>query len=74
MVFSVVLFITFSLRVTVIVVVVVLLVNLFMAAFVHYWNLYMNSVLAVCMTFALGVAVDYAAHIAHAYLVVSPAS
>ena len=68
----VVLFITFDIRVSAIVVSVVLLVVVYMTAACHYWGLTLNHVFAVNLTFALGIAVDYSVHIAHTYLVVVP--
>ena len=68
----VVLFITFDLRVTFIVVMVVSLVILYMTAICHYWGLQLNNFFAVNLTFALGIAVDYSVHIAHKYLIIKP--
>ena len=70
----VVLFITMNIQVTLIVVLCVLLVDLYMAAFSYYWGLTMNNILAIQLSFALGIAVDYSTHIAHTYLhIESPA-
>ena len=68
----VVLFITFDLRVTFIVVLAVGLVVLYMTAICHYWGLQLNNMFAVNLTFALGIAVDYSVHIAHKYLIIKP--
>ena len=68
----VVLFITVNLQVTVLVVFCVCLVDFFVLAFAHYWGLTMNNILAVNLSFALGIAVDYSTHIAHTYLLVEP--
>jgi len=39
-------------------------------ALTQVWHLEFNQLVAVNLTFALGVAVDYASHIAHSYLTV----
>ena len=39
-----------------------------MVGTVYYWNLYMNTILVLNMSFCLGVAVDYSTHIAQTYL------
>jgi len=67
---GVVLFITVSLQMTLIVACVVSLVNVFMVGTVFYWGIYMNTILALNMSFCLGVAVDYSTHIAQTYLLV----
>ena len=66
----VVLFITVNLQVTVMVVICVLLVDFYVYAIAHYWSLEFNHILAINMSFALGIAVDYSTHIAHTYLLV----
>lgn len=71
-VFIVVLFITGSLPVTALVTMSVLLVDVFLLALVHYWDLTMNSIVTVFLVIGLGLAVDYASHISHTYLVVEP--
>ena len=68
----VVLFITFDVRMTLIVVTVVLLVVVYMTAICHHWGLTLNNFFAVNLTFALGIAVDYSVHIAHKYLTIKP--
>ena len=67
-VFLTVLFITASLQATVLVVCIVSLVNVQMVALTQAWGLSFNLMTAINMTFALGVAIDYSSHIAHAYL------
>ncbi len=71
-VFFVVLFVTGSLPVTFLVVLAVLLVDLFLVALIHYWDLTFNTVVVVNIVVAIGLAVDYSAHIAHTYLIVIP--
>lgn len=68
----VVLFITFDLRITIFVIFVVLLVIVYMAAVCHFWGLTLNTIFAINLTFALGIAVDFSVHIAHKYLTVNP--
>ena len=50
------------------VVLCVLLVDLYMAGFAYYLGLTMNNVVAIQLSFALGIAVDFSTHIAHTYL------
>ena len=50
----------------------VLLVDFFIVALVHYWSLTFNSIVVVQVVIAIGLAVDYSAHIAHTYLTVDP--
>jgi len=72
---GVVLFITVSLQMTVIIVFVVILVNVYMTAVTQFWGLTINYILAVNISFSLGVALDYSSHIGHSYLSVkTPAS
>jgi len=68
----VVLFITVNVQVTILVVICVLLVDFFVLAFAYYWNLTLNNILAINLSFALGIAVDYSTHIAHTYLLIEP--
>ena len=69
-VFFVIMFIAGSLFVTVLVTISVLLVDLFLVALIYYWGLTFNSVVVVNVVIAIGLAVDYSAHIAHTYLTV----
>lgn len=66
----VIIFITASLPITIMVTISVLLVDYFIVALVHYWNLTFNSIVVVQVVIAIGLAVDYSAHIAHTYLIV----
>ena len=66
-IFVVVLLITFDLRSTLLVVFTVLLVNMLMIGSVYFLDLYMNHFVVLSVTFALGIAIDYSAHIAHAF-------
>lgn len=69
-VFCVVIFITASLPITFLVVIAVLLVDLFLMALVFYWDLTFNNIIVVNLVIAIGLAVDYSAHIAHTFLVI----
>ena len=71
-VIMVIIFITASVQITILVTIAVMLVDFFIIALVHYWNLTFNSVVVVQVVIAIGLAVDYSAHIAHTYLVVEP--
>ena len=71
-VFLVILFTTGSLTVTILVTFSVLLVDFFLVALLHYWNLTFNSVVVVQVVIAVGISVDSSAHIAHTYLIVKP--
>ena len=68
----VIIFITASIQITVIVTIAVLLVDFFILALVYYWNLTFNCIVVVQVVIAIGLAVDYSAHIAHTYLVIEP--
>ena len=68
----VILFITASFQITIMVTIAVLLVDLFIVALVHFWSLTFNNIVVVQVVIAIGLAVDYSAHIAHTYLIVEP--
>lgn len=40
----------------------------------YFWDLTLNNIFALNLTFALGIAVDFAVHISHKYLVTVPPS
>ena len=40
----------------------------------YFWGLTFNNIFALNLTFALGIAVDFAVHISHKYLVTVPPS
>ena len=46
----------------------VLLVELFTLGVAYYWGLTFNFLVSINLSFALGITVDYSAHIAHTYL------
>lgn len=68
----VVLIITASWQITMLVCLAVLLVDLFLVALIYYWYLTFNSIVVINVVVAIGLAVDYSAHIAHTYLAVVP--
>ena len=68
----VIIFITASWPVTFMVTMSVLLVDFFIVALVHYWNLTFNNIVVVQVVIAIGLSVDFSAHIAHTYLVIQP--
>lgn len=71
-VFIVILFITADFTVTLLVAFAVFLVDVYILALVFYWNLTFNSIVVVQVVVAIGLAVDYSAHIGHTYLAVHP--
>ena len=71
-VMGVVLIITANVPVTLLVALSVLLVDFFLVALIYYWSLTFNSIVVVNVVIAIGLAVDYSAHIAHNYLIVVP--
>jgi len=48
----------------------VALVDVFLFALLYFWGVTLNSVTVVNIVIAIGLAVDYSAHIGHAYLTV----
>lgn len=64
-VFIVILFITADFTVTLLVAFAVFLVDVYILALVFYWNLTFNSIVVVQVVVAIGLAVDYSAHIGH---------
>jgi predicted RND superfamily exporter protein len=66
----VVFIITGSLPVTALVVFAVILVDFFLIALIYFWNLTFNTIIIVNIVIAIGLAVDYSAHIAHTYLII----
>jgi len=66
----VIIFITASVQVTFLVAFSVLLVDYLLMALVHFWSLTFNSVVVVQIVIAIGLSVDYSAHIAHTYLLI----
>lgn len=50
----------------------ILLVDFFLYALLFYWGLTFNNIIVINIVVALGLSVDYSAHIAHTYLVTKP--
>lgn len=46
----------------------VMLVDVFLAALIFYWGLTFNPLVVINIIIAIGLSVDYSAHIGHAYL------
>ena len=67
---AVVFMITGSLPVTALVVFAVVLVDFFLIALIYFWDLTFNTIIIVNIVIAIGLAVDYSAHIAHTYLII----
>ena len=71
-VWAVVYLATGSTVVTNMVILCVTLVDLFLFALLYFWGVTLNSVTVVNIVIAIGLAVDYSAHIGHSYLLVVP--
>lgn len=71
-VFVVILTVTANLTVTAMVLFCVALVDLFLFSLLAMWDVKLNSVTVVNIVIAIGLAVDYSAHIGHSYLMVEP--
>lgn len=67
-VFVVVFSITINFVVSFMIVSCVILVDLFLFGILAYWNVTLNHITIINIVMALGLAVDYSAHIGHAYL------
>jgi len=63
---------TANLTVSILVLVCVGLVDLFLTGLLTFWGLTLNSVSIVNFVIAIGLAVDYSAHIGHSFLTVDP--
>lgn len=67
-VFLVLLFITGNVRITFMVTLSIIMVDAYLYALLYYWNLTFNTIVLINIVVALGLSVDYSAHIAHTYL------
>ena len=65
----VILIITASIQATLLVAFCVLLVDMFLSALIFYWGLTFNPLVVINIVIAIGLSVDYSAHISHSYLV-----
>lgn len=66
----VILFITANIPLTILVACCVLLVDFLLIALIFYWSLTFNSLVVINIVIAIGLSVDYSAHIAHTYLLI----
>lgn len=71
-VFVVILIVTANIQVTLFILLCVALVDVFLLGLLHFWGVTFNSVTVVNNVIAIGLAVDYSAHIGHAYLMAHP--
>lgn len=71
-VFTVLLLITANLGVAALILVQVILVDVFLFGLLYLWDVDLNTITVVNLVVAIGLAVDYTAHIGHAYLTVEP--
>lgn len=69
-VYIVIYLVTGNVIVTNMVLLCVTLVDLFLFGLLAFWNVELNSVTVVNIVIAIGLAVDYSAHIGHSYLIV----
>lgn len=67
-VFIVLMIVTANFTVTMFILICVALVDLFLLGLLDFWNVTFNSVTVVNNVIAIGLAVDYSAHIGHSYL------
>ena len=67
-VFIVLMIVTANFTVTMFILLCVALVDLFLLGLLTFWNITLNSVTVVNNVIAIGLAVDYSAHIGHAFL------
>ena len=66
----VILLVTANFTVTVLVLLCVGLVDLFLFGLLAFWDVTLNVITVINIVMALGLAVDYSAHIGHAYLII----
>ena len=66
----IILFMTMSISMTLLILMNVLLVNIFMLGIISFWGVKFNFLASIHLSFAIGVAVDYSSHVAHAYTMV----
>ena len=67
-IYIIMLLITANMTVSTMILICVALVDLFLLALMYFWKLTFNSISVVNTTIAIGLAVDYSAHIAHGYM------
>ena len=71
-VFCVLMTVTANIQVSLFILFCVVLVDLFLFGLLSFWDVTLNSVTIVNIVIAIGLAVDYSAHIGHSYLTVDP--
>jgi Niemann-Pick C1 protein len=71
-VFFVVIIFTASMSITLFVLLCVILVDLFLFGILFFWDITLNSVTVINIVIAIGLAVDYSAHIGHAFVKITP--
>lgn len=71
-VFVVLMIVTANFTVTMFILLCVALVDLFLMGLLTFWSVTLNSVTVINSVIAIGLAVDYSAHIGHAYLMSEP--
>ena len=71
-VFLILVIFTANLTVTLLVLLQVALVDVFLFSLLYFWGVTLNSVTIVNITVAIGLSVDYSAHIGHAFLTIDP--
>jgi hypothetical protein len=67
-VFFVLIVITGNLKVTALVTLSIILVDVYLYSLIYYWGLTFNTIVVINIVVAIGLSVDYSAHIAHSYL------
>ena len=67
-VFVVILVVTANLTVSLLVLMCVGLVDIFLFGLLAFWGVTLNVITVINIVMALGLAVDYSAHIGHSYL------
>ena len=71
-VFVIMFIFTANIIITIFVLLCVILVDVFIFGLLSFWDITLNSVTVVNIVIAIGLSVDYSAHIAHAYLAIKP--
>ena len=71
-VFFVLIIITGDLKVTTLVTCSIILVDIYLYSLIYYWGLTFNTIVVINIVVAIGLSVDYSAHIAHSYLTARP--
>jgi len=71
-VFIIMLLMSANIQVTLLVMICVIIVDVDLFGLIYYWDLELNNVAVLNLVLAIGLSVDYSAHIAHAYLASKP--